>query len=173
MSGSHDPFPNVKEKLTAPTKKSAFEKSRLEAEAKRLREEAETAAVYKDFVASFDQEPASSSSASAFSGSRGSLGGPRGGLRGAPPTGPGRRHFTAPPTRGVIGPSGPRKRNVESAFEREEDVGVFGSTGLTDREKRRLRETNSGLLAFENSVPSGKTKDNYSQDDDSGSTCFF
>ncbi|RPB01978.1 hypothetical protein L873DRAFT_1788010 [Choiromyces venosus 120613-1] len=181
MADSHDPFPNVKEKLTARTKKSAFEKSRLEAEAKRLREEAETAAVYKDFVASFDQEPSGSSSgASGYGGARGSLGGSRGstggsrgGLRGVPPSGPGRRHFTSAPPRGgptAISPSGPpnRKRNIDSAFEREEEVGVFGSAGLSDRDKRRLRESNTGLLAFENSAPPGRSKDQYSHGDDSG-----
>lgn len=167
----HDPFPNVKDKLTAPTKKSAFEKSRLEAEAKRLREEAETAAVYKDFVASFDEEPLPAPG-NGFPGARGGSfrGGPRGGL----PSGPGRRHFTGPPpsARGgaVGGPPG-RKRNLDAAFERDhDDAGVFGGAagaGLSEREKRRLREGNTGLLAFENSTPLGKSKDQYS-DDDSG-----
>lgn len=170
----HDPFPNVSSKLTAPTKKSAFEKSRLEAEAKRLREEAETAAVYKDFVASFDEEPLHSSSHGGGFGGGPRGGGFRGGLRGGPPSGPGRRHFTGPPPSARGGAAGPpgRKRNLDAAFEREhEEGGVFGSalgsTGLNEREKRRLREGNAGLLAFENSAPLGKTKDGYS-DDDSG-----
>ncbi|CAZ82582.1 unnamed protein product [Tuber melanosporum] len=182
MADSHDPFPNVKEKLTARTKKSAFEKSRLEAEAKRLREEAETAAVYKDFVASFEQEPSCSTpGASNLSGTRGSLGNSRdptgdsrGGFRGIPPSGPGRRHFTSAPARGsqaAILLSGPqnRKRNIDSLFEREEEVGVFGSACLSEREKRRLRESNIGLLAFENSAPPSRSKDQYSHDDDSDS----
>ncbi|KAG0638547.1 hypothetical protein HOY80DRAFT_1137455 [Tuber brumale] len=183
MADSHDPFPNVKEKLTARTKKSAFEKSRLEAEAKRLREEAETAAVYKDFVASFEQEPSSSTpGASGLGGTRGSLGSSRdptgesrGGFRGMPPSGPGRRHFTSAPPRvsqAAIPSSGPpnRKRNIDSVFEREEEVGVFGSACLSDREKRRLRESNTGLLAFENSAPPSRSKDQYSHDDSDSDT---
>lgn len=184
----HDPFPNVNSKLTAPTKKSAFEKSRLEAEAKRLREEAETAAVYKDFVASFDEEPLHSSHGGGGFGGNGPRGGGFRGMRGGPPSGPGRRHFTGPPpsTRGgggggggggvVAGPPG-RKRNLDAAFERgDEEGGVFGATGggAGEREKRRLREGNTGLLAFDNSAPSGKSKDVYS-DDDSGtpSVCTY
>jgi U2-associated protein SR140 len=49
-------FPDVEAKLQKPTKKSAFEKQRAEAEAKRQREAAETAAVYEDFVKSFDRD---------------------------------------------------------------------------------------------------------------------
>ncbi|KAH8151258.1 uncharacterized protein LAJ45_04460 [Morchella importuna] len=161
----HDPFPNVKDKLTAPTKKSAFEKSRLEAEAKRLREEAETAAVLKDFVASFDEPepplpfPSSSSSRGSFRG--GARGGGGGGGGGG---GIGRRHFTAQPPPAAL----QRKRNLEAAFERDGDDagGVFGGVGgLGEREKRRLREGNVGLLAFENSVGGAKDDD----DDDSDS----
>ncbi|KAH0609045.1 uncharacterized protein H6S33_001273 [Morchella sextelata] len=159
----HDPFPNVKDKLTAPTKKSAFEKSRLEAEAKRLREEAETAAVLKDFVASFDEPepplppPSSSRGGSFRGGARGGGGGGGGGI------GIGRRHFTAQPP-----PAVQRKRNLEAAFERDgEEAGVFGGVGgLGEREKRRLREGNVGLLAFENSVGGAKDDDD---DDDSDS----
>ena len=47
-------FPDVLSKLHKPTKQSAFEKQKAEAEAKRQREEAETANVYKDFLKSFD-----------------------------------------------------------------------------------------------------------------------
>ena len=201
MSGPHQ-FPNVRDKLSAPSKKSAFEKARLEAEEKRKREEAETAAVYKDFVASFDQGPsdrhgsshASSRSGGGSSGGGGSGGGGfgRSGFRGpAPPTGPGRRHFSgqsaAPPP---VRPP-PRKRNLGDAFDRdEEEGGVFGaaataaaaaSTGggggapPSDREKRRMKDGHSGLLAFENS---GGPKRRYNaaaapadDDDDSGLRC--
>lgn len=47
-------FPDVENKLQAPSKKSLFERQRADAEAKRQREEAETKAVYEDFVKSFD-----------------------------------------------------------------------------------------------------------------------
>ncbi|KAI9151715.1 U2 snRNP-associated SURP motif-containing protein [Paramyrothecium foliicola] len=49
-------FPDVEAKLQKPTKQSAFEKQKAEAEAKRQREAAETAAVYEDFVKSFDRD---------------------------------------------------------------------------------------------------------------------
>lgn len=49
-------FPDVSNKLQAPSKKSLFERQKADAEAKRLREEAETKAVYEDFVKSFDDE---------------------------------------------------------------------------------------------------------------------
>ncbi len=49
-------FPDISNKLTAPTKKSLFERQKAEAEAKRQREQEETAAVYEDFIKSFDDE---------------------------------------------------------------------------------------------------------------------
>jgi hypothetical protein len=156
MSNPHQ-FPNVRDKLSAPSKKSAFEKARLEAEEKRKREEAETAAVYKDFVASFDEGPSDAPPSSGF----------RGGFRAG---GAGRRHFTG--TRGppppALPPPGLRKRGLGDAFERdEEEGGVFGSGALTEREKRRLKEGSSGLLAFENSGPAKPRRYN-AADDDSG-----
>jgi U2-associated protein SR140 len=152
MSGTN-PFPNVRDKLSAPSKKSAFEKARLEAEEKRKREEAETAAVYKDFVASFDEGPSEIPSAYGHPGGRGGYGPQRGGFRGPPPSGPGRRHFSGPPGRGGLsGAPLPRKRGLGNAFEGdEEEGGVFGA--LSDREKRRMKDNNTGLLAYENSGP--------------------
>ena len=47
-------FPNISNKLTAPARKSVFERQRAEAEAKRQREEAENAAALDDFVKSFE-----------------------------------------------------------------------------------------------------------------------
>ncbi|KAI1387712.1 uncharacterized protein F4822DRAFT_290540 [Hypoxylon trugodes] len=49
-------FPDVEAKLQKPSKQSAFEKQKAEAEAKRKREAAETAAVYESFVKSFDHD---------------------------------------------------------------------------------------------------------------------
>ncbi|KAI1429842.1 hypothetical protein F5Y12DRAFT_340002 [Xylaria sp. FL1777] len=51
-----DDFPDVEAKLQKPSKQSAFEKQKAEAEAKRKREAAETAAVYESFVKSFDND---------------------------------------------------------------------------------------------------------------------
>ncbi|MCJ1277423.1 U2 snRNP-associated SURP domain-containing protein [Puttea exsequens] len=87
-------FPDISNKLTAPTKKSLFERQKAEAEAKRQREQQETAAVLEDFVKSFDDED---------EGSPPIGGGVRGfGDRGA--SGPPRRHFSGalagPPGRG-------------------------------------------------------------------------
>ncbi|KAL8825552.1 MAG: hypothetical protein Q9191_004336, partial [Dirinaria sp. TL-2023a] len=58
-------FPDISSKLTAPTKKSVFERQKAEAEAKRQREQEETAAVYEDFVKSFDNEEEKQPSATA------------------------------------------------------------------------------------------------------------
>ncbi|KAI1651210.1 uncharacterized protein F4817DRAFT_356186 [Daldinia loculata] len=49
-------FPDVEAKLQKPSKQSAFEKQKADAEAKRKREAAETAAVYESFVKSFDHD---------------------------------------------------------------------------------------------------------------------
>ena len=99
-------FPDVANKLTAPTKKSLFERQKAEQEAKRQKEELETAAVYEDFVKSFDDEgdddgppPSFSHRAPSMHSGPGSLGG-----------GFSKRHFTSssgPPGRGGRGISGP------------------------------------------------------------------
>jgi U2-associated protein SR140 len=176
MSNPHQ-FPNVRDKLSAPSKKSAFEKARLEAEEKRKREEAETAAVYKDFVASFDDDPSPAPSSGGYNQRGGGGGFGRGGFRGGMgPVNMGKRHFSGAPGRGGLGGNGgfggssglppPRKRNLGDAFERdEEEGGIFSSGGPSEREKRRMKEGNTGLLAFENSGP--KRRDRYN-DDDSG-----
>ncbi|KAJ2901795.1 coatamer subunit protein [Zalerion maritima] len=49
-------FPDVRAKLQKPTRQSAFDKQRAEAQAKREREAQETAAVYHDFVKSFQDD---------------------------------------------------------------------------------------------------------------------
>ncbi len=85
-------FPDISNKLTAPTKKSIFEKQKAEAEAKRQREQEETAAVYEDFVKSFDDEDIGASTS----------GGP---VRGGGFAGPGKRHYSGPPA-GTVGRGG-------------------------------------------------------------------
>ncbi|KAL4885071.1 hypothetical protein BJY04DRAFT_181300 [Aspergillus karnatakaensis] len=98
------PFPDLSSKLSAPAKKSLFERQKAEAEAKRARENAETAAVYEDFVKSFeDDSPAASRSG--LDGKQNRFGGARntGGFGG-----PGKRHFTSSGPRmsgpGTLGP---------------------------------------------------------------------
>lgn len=160
MSNPHQ-FPNVGDKLSAPSKKSAFEKARLEAEEKRKREAAETAAVYKDFVASFDEGPAPSDS-----GPPSSSGFRRGAFRGAAPlAAPGRRHFSGSGGGSAAPPPPPlRKRNLGDAFERDdEEGGIFGA--LSEREKRRLKDGNTGLLAFENSGRRGAERPGVADED--------
>ena len=84
-------FPDISNKLTAPTKKSIFEKQKAEAEAKRQREQEETAAVYEDFVKSFDDEEEIGVGTSGGP-ARGGGFGDRGGF-----SGPGKRHYSGPP----------------------------------------------------------------------------
>lgn len=82
-------FPDISNKLTAPTKKSVFERQKAEAEAKRQREQEETAAVYEDFIKSFDDDgstPPSNSGPVRSEGPRG--GGTLGGFS--------KRHFSGP-----------------------------------------------------------------------------
>ncbi|KAI9682478.1 MAG: hypothetical protein M1829_000270 [Trizodia sp. TS-e1964] len=130
--------PDLKTKLTAPSKKSLFEKQKAEAEAKRLREEAETAAVYEDFVKSFDDT--SENANSSYQASR---------FDGGPP----RRHFASGPQAsrgghgigsskggfptkgpGSLGPPPPSLLSRKRAYD--------GSQPQRDR----------GILAFENSA---------------------
>lgn len=100
-------FPEINNKLAAPTKKSLFERQKAEAEAKRLREEAETAAVYEDFVKSFEDDGGTARLPSVddrLTG-RDATGPGRGAGFGGPP----KRHFAAPGTgpasRGGLGSS--------------------------------------------------------------------
>lgn len=141
-------FPDVEAKLQKPTKQSAFERQKAEAEAKRLREAAETAAVYEDFVKSFDADADNdghNQSQSGFDG-RGRPGPPRGGFGG------GRRHFGAPGGGGVamkssgpgtLGPAPPsfgKKRNHEgfpasnSGGRRDHSANNVGRLGFDDRD---------------------------------------
>jgi U2-associated protein SR140 len=106
-------FPDISNKLTAPAKKSLFERQKAEAEAKRQRDEAETAAVYADFVRSFDDDNddnGDTSRGGAFhGGGSGRHGGPppRLGVGGAA----GRRHFAPSSTAaGGAKPAPPRRR---------------------------------------------------------------
>ncbi|RKU48661.1 hypothetical protein DL546_009375 [Coniochaeta pulveracea] len=101
-------FPNVEAKLQKPTKLSAFERQRAEAEAKRKREAAENAAAYEDFVKSFDQDDSRQDAADSSSSRVGGSGQPdsrRGFGMPYPGPGSGKRHFgMAPGSTMKIGP---------------------------------------------------------------------
>ncbi|KKZ62639.1 hypothetical protein EMCG_03049 [[Emmonsia] crescens] len=127
-------FPDLSSKLSAPAKKSLFERQKAEAEAKRAREKAETEAVYEDFVKSF-QNDADTSTRPNASGRTGPYA--RGGsVHSAGPIAPSKRHFTAstmrsgPDNRGAPHTFGSRKRPFEaiqpSHKERDSAHGPFG-----------------------------------------------
>ena len=136
-------FPDIGSKLTAPNKKSLFERQKAEAEAKRQREQEETAAVYEDFIKSFDDaDDSTPSDLSSNKGAQG-FGGPRGGAF----SGPSKRHFSGPASRGrgnsgpgSLGPPPPslsRKRAYDGSqpLRKEASQGLFAfedSTGPTD-----------------------------------------
>ncbi|KAM0132544.1 hypothetical protein ACHAQE_005011 [Botrytis cinerea] len=86
-------FPDVSNKLQAPSKKSLFERQKADAEAKRLREEAETKAVYDDFVKSFDDEDDAPAAGTDGMGGMGGMGGNRHFGRGGFSSGMGRGGF--------------------------------------------------------------------------------
>ncbi|CAG9943758.1 unnamed protein product [Clonostachys rosea f. rosea IK726] len=142
-------FPNVKAKLQKPTRQSAFEKQKAEAEAKRLREEAETAAVYQDFIKSFDREE--SGDGNEDNGRRptpfGSQGfpGPRPGL-GGPAPGTSKRHFGAPNVKSGPGSLGP----APSSFAKKRSYQDM-SRGLRDRHDDFDRSSLSVPKAFRTS----------------------
>jgi len=138
-------YSDVSSKLTAPTKKSVFERQKAEAEAKKAREEAETAAVYEDFVKSFDDEgdihpppTISSSSAARRPGYGGS------GLSGGPAGGLGKRHFTSSGLKsgpGSLGSSpsfpksGPGSLGPTPSYGKKRQYDDF--TGRRDRDRDR------------------------------------
>ncbi|KAJ8061109.1 hypothetical protein OCU04_010183 [Sclerotinia nivalis] len=97
-------FPDVSNKLQAPTKKSLFERQKADAEAKRLREEAETKAVYEDFVKSFDDEDDEPAAGVGGMGGIGGMGGNRYFGRGGLGSGMGRGAFGE--SRGGFAPRG-------------------------------------------------------------------
>ncbi|KAL2374720.1 hypothetical protein RJ035_001178 [Blastomyces gilchristii] len=127
-------FPDLSSKLSAPAKKSLFERQKAEAEAKRAREKAETEAVYEDFVKSFqnDADTSTGPSASSRTGSYGRGGGVHSGGSIAPS----KRHFTSstmrpgPDCLGGAHSFGSRKRPFEaiqpSHKERDSAHGPFG-----------------------------------------------
>ncbi|KAL3461333.1 hypothetical protein BJX64DRAFT_261390 [Aspergillus heterothallicus] len=146
-------FPDLSSKLSAPPKKSLFERQKAEAEAKRARELEETAAVYEDFVKSFEDDAPYAERAT-FEGTQSRPGNRNIGFGG----GPAKRHFTSSGPRmsgpGTLGPtpsSVSRKRNYD---------------GLPPFS--RNRDTNRGTLGFESSTLGLNTASAFhaSEDDD-------
>lgn len=150
-------FPGLSSKLSAPPKRSLFERQKAEAEAKRARERAETAAVYEDFIKSFDDDGDTNNSNTRSTSSNFKSSGP-GSLGGGPPP---KRHFTSSSTNRSSGPGslGPapslaRKRTYDGFYrdrDRERDNregGIFGyedndaqaAFGHSDGEKERGAE---------------------------------
>ncbi|QPG94462.1 hypothetical protein C2857_006117 [Epichloe festucae Fl1] len=136
-------FPDVKAKLQKPTKQSAFDRQRAEAEAKRKREAAETAAVYADFVKSFDREDDERETAprsGAFGGSaRGRLGfsGAGAGPGGPGPLGHGasKRHFVSSTLKSGPGSLGPAPNNFAKKRSFNDFKGPGDRLGAPDYEE--------------------------------------
>lgn len=141
-------FPDVEAKLHKPTKQSAFERQKAEAEAKRLREAAETAAVYEDFVKSFDADDDDNDEGpNVFDGRGRAPGGfaPRGGGF----AGGGKRHFggvgglgmksSGPGTLGPPAPSFGKKRTFEgfTPGRRDHSAGAAGRLGFDDEDDHK------------------------------------
>lgn len=162
-------FPDIGSKLTAPTKKSLFERQKAEAEAKRQREQEETAAVYEDFIKSFDDadESALSAGGNAFRG-----GASEGSGAGRAFGGPSKRHFTGPPT-------GPASRGgLGGGRGSSSGPGSLGPPPPSLSRKRAYdgshpsqKDSNAGLFAFEDSTTGpvdAKSAFQASDDEDTG-----
>jgi U2-associated protein SR140 len=141
-------FPDVENKLQAPTKKSVFERQKELEREKRAQEEAETAAVYEDFVKSFDDEDSPSQSGkfrqdSGFGGFGGVSGPPRRHFGGSSiPTGPASGRGGPGGGRGLG--SGPGSLGPPPNLSRKRAHEGFQQSSRYDR-----RDSDRGLLAFE------------------------
>ncbi|KAL2149375.1 hypothetical protein VTH82DRAFT_8723 [Thermothelomyces myriococcoides] len=152
-------FPDVEAKLQKPSRQSAFEKQKAEAEAKRRREAEETAAVYEDFVKSFAHDEDDDSNSGTRHSSRFGRGAPERPPFGASAPfggGTGKRHFGVPSTSslksgpGTLGPppsSFTKKRSYEG-FQRDSDEGR-GKSGFQDKDKDRESATLPVSMAFD------------------------
>ena len=135
-------FPDVSNKLAAPTKKSLFERQKADAEAKRRKEQEETAAVYEDFVKSFDDADDGDAPGSVFAGRGGTESSVHGGRLGFS-----KRHFTGPgrggPSRGrgMSGPGSLGPPPSSMARKRPHDGGLSG------------KDSKQGIFAFEDAAP--------------------
>ncbi|SPO05020.1 uncharacterized protein DNG_07705 [Cephalotrichum gorgonifer] len=144
-----DSFPNLESKLQNPSRKSAFERQKAEAEAKRRREAAETAAALEDFVKSFEEDDAGASRPGYSS--RGGMGvgggGPGAGFggRGGRPGGPGKRHFVQTGMKSGPGSLGP----APGGFVKKRAFDTFRSDGG--------RGGDRGTLSYEDQEFSGQS----------------
>ena len=137
-------FPDISSKLTAPTKKSIFERQKAEAEAKRQREQEETAAVYEDFVKSFDHAEEEDPSVAS-----GSLGGTVGSSRGGGTLGGfSKRHFSGPPS-GIPGKGGLGNRGSSGPGSLGPPPPSISRKRAYDGTPTAQKEPGSGLFAFE------------------------
>ncbi|KAL4780227.1 hypothetical protein BJX76DRAFT_54857 [Aspergillus varians] len=147
-------LPDVSSKLSAPAKRSLFERQKAEAEAKRARERAETAAVYEDFVKSFEDE-APPTERSTFEGKQNKFGNRNAGFGG----GPAKRHFTSSGPRmsgpGTLGPP-PSSLSRKRAHEGFQPL-------------HRNRDSTQGALGFDQTaIASTASAFRASDDDDEG-----
>ncbi|MCJ1361108.1 hypothetical protein MMC16_000205 [Acarospora aff. strigata] len=144
-------FPDIGSKLTAPTKKSIFERQKAEAEAKRQREQAETAAVYEDFVKSFEDND--DPSVTSGGGLRPGIGGSSGTLGSGPGFGgPSKRHFTGTPTGPATGGGLGGSRGGSGPGSLGPPPPSLSRKRAYDGTQASQRDNTQGLFAFENSA---------------------
>ncbi|KAI9734667.1 MAG: U2 snRNP-associated SURP domain-containing protein [Cirrosporium novae-zelandiae] len=138
-------FPDISNKLTAPTKKSIFERQKAEAEAKRRRERDEAAAVYQDFVKSFEEEDNDD---------------------GFPPHLTARDRSGGAPTHSGFGAGGPSKRHFTGALRgnRNSGPGSLGPPPSLSRKRAHdgsqpaLKDNNRGMFAFDEPLSNSSTE---------------
>ncbi|KAF2673106.1 hypothetical protein BT63DRAFT_421289, partial [Microthyrium microscopicum] len=129
-------FSNISNKLSAPSKKSLFERQKAEQEAKKKREEAENAAAYQDFVKSFENEDDDDGPPPRFSDQRGGAGASR-------------RHFA--PSAGLK--SGPGSLGPPPS-------------SLSRKRARPPAQKERGLLAFDSERVDAKAAFQQAEEDD-------
>ncbi|WYZ43539.1 hypothetical protein EsH8_VI_001238 [Colletotrichum jinshuiense] len=165
-------FPDVEAKLQKPSKQSAFEKQRAEAEAKKAREAAETAAVYQDFVKSFDHDDDD-----AVAGRFGSMPSQRApqkapGFGGTPLGGAAasRRHFGASALKSGPGSLGPVASSKSGPGSLGPPLGSFGrKRGFDAYRQERDRDGRLGWEEREEPMSVAKVFNN-SDDEDEANT---
>ncbi|KAI0200920.1 hypothetical protein F4808DRAFT_450628 [Astrocystis sublimbata] len=167
--GVVDDFPNLEAKLQKPSKQSAFEKQKAEAEAKRKREAAETAAVFESFVKSFDNDDDDDADIGELDRRRNLHNAPPGRIGGNAPQfgtggGIGRRHFGATSLKSGPGSLGP----VPTSFgkkKHEHFQPAFNKKG-SEEGRGRLGFHDDGIDGGSASRPKGVTRAFDTSDDE-------